>query len=284
MRDRTKCINQPSVLPFIRFLGVGFIALILSACGSGSDTGQPVANNSIVSTGVISDMQIAQALYFDERTPAGFYREDFQDGNYYSISHVKNVDLLPLVNRGGLPVYELASDDFVEAMDWSEQAAGNQLNYKQLVDNSETELYHQFTRMDPAAPQFITLSRVFKSSVLDRSGVDQNQPGNYQGRITLTETTAEQLKLIIEYLWTFTDNNNFGNAVLASYATETEDEFVHIMLQAKLNMSYSTSCDTIEVYEIRYTVPKASGFIWKDEVITRVISARRTGSRLEICQ
>lgn len=276
MTGRIKYINQPLVLQFSRLLELAILSLLLSACGSAE---APVPTSSSVNAGEINDLAIANAVYFDERTPDDFYHEELQDDAFYSISNVKNIDLLPIVNRGGLPAYELVSDDYVEAMGWSEQAAGHDVTYKQLVDNNETMLYQQFTRVDPASPEFIQLHRVIKASVLDRTGVDDY----YKGRITIADMTAAQVKLILEYLWTFTYDNNTGNAVLVSYTTETDDEFIHIMQQARLHMSYAESCDTIEVYDIRYTVEKASGFIWKNEVLTSVISAKRTGDRIEIC-
>ena len=95
--------------------------------------------------------------------------------------------------------------------------------------------------------------------------------------------TAENVKFIIEYLWTFTLSNNFSNAVVESYTTETDSEFVHIMEQARLDLSHSESCDQVKLYEMRYTVPKDSGFIWKEKVLMREFSAKRSGDYLEIC-
>ena len=276
MRSKTKCINQAVVLQFNRFLWAGLFALLLSACSSGSDSN---SEESAAINSTTADMEIAAALYFDQRTPDDFYKEDYQDDKFYLASHVKNIDLLPIVDRQGVTVFELTSDDFTEAMNWSEQSAVFQASYKQLVDNSETLLYRQFTRVDPAAPQFVYLNRVLKASVLDRNGVDDD----YKGRITLTNMTAADVKFIIEYLWTFTIDNNYGNAVLSSSLTETVDTFVYVMQQASLTSSFDDSCDAIEVYDVRYTVPKASGFIWKDEVLEREISAKRSGDFLEIC-
>ena len=230
-------------------------------------------------------MVIANALYFDKRTPAGFYKEDFQNDNFYSVSHVKNTSLLPVVDRAGLAVHELASNDFVEAMTWSDKAAEYQPSYQQLADNTETKLYFQFTRFDPASPQFINMHRVFKASVLDRNGVDRSdENASYKGRITMPNPTAADIKMIVEYLWMFTLSNNYRNAVLESYTTESETEFVHIMKQARLNLNYNGGCDDVEVYEVRYRVPKDSGFIWKEKVLTETFSAKRTDSYLEICQ
>ena len=134
------------------------------------------------------------------------------------------------------------------------------------------------------SPQFVNMHRVFKASVLDRNGVDRNdENASYKGRITLPNLKADDVKLIVEYLWMFTLSNNYRNAVLASYTTETENEFVHTMKQARLNLNYSGGCDDIEVYEVYYRIPKDSGFIWKEKVLTDTFSAKRTDSYLEIC-
>jgi len=279
MKNSGKNSLQPRLIRSIQILLTGLAALLLSACGSSS--GSSSAGNSAEST----EMVIANALYFDKRTPADFYKENFQDDTFYSVSHVKNTSLLPVVDRAGLAVHELASNDFTEAMTWSDKAAEYQPSYQQLADNTETKLYFQFTRFDPASPQFINMHRVFKASVLDRNGVDRSdENASYKGRITMSNPTAADIKLIIEYLWMFTLSNNYRNAVLESYTTETDTEFVHIMKQARLNLNYSGGCDDVEVYEVRYRVPKDSGFIWKEKVLTETFSAKRTDSYLEICQ
>jgi len=278
MSSETKCLNHPIVLQFKRFLCGGLITLLLSACSGGSG-GSDSNNLDKVSASQSEDLVIASALYFDKRTPEDFYQEQSETDDYYVTSHVKNIDLLPLASRGGQPIFELTSDDYTEAMNWSEQAAVLQSSYKQLVEITETLLYRQFTRMDPASPEFVYLQRILKANVLDRNGVNDT----YKGRITLLNMTPEDVKLIIEYLWTFTIDNNFGTAVLSSITTEKDDEYVHVMQQAKLNMSFSDSCDSIEVYDVTYTVARASGFINRSEVLKRVMLAKRTGASLEIC-
>ena len=255
---------------------MGIVVLLLSACGSSAD-------NSSADEAV--NMKIAKALYFDLKTPAGFYKESFQDDVFYSISHIKNTSLIPVIDRDESSSYELPSDDFVEALTWSDTAAEYQLSHEQLIDNTETWLYHQFTRFNPDYPQFINMHRVFKTSVLVRNGVVRSEEDSaYRGRITMLDLTAEKVRQIVEYLWTFTLSNNYSNAVISSYTTETENSFVHIMEQAKLDFSYSESCDLIKLYEIRYTVPKDSGFIWKEKTLMREFSAKRTGDYLEICE
>lgn len=272
----------PSSRKSLCLIAAGLSTLLLVSCSSTTDNQE--ANNNVANAAAASDMAIANALYFNERTPEGFYHENFEDDAFYSVSHVKNVDLLPYSARTGLAVHELASDDFIEAMGWVEQAAGFLQANDQLVDNSETSLYYQFTRVDPASPQFTHMYRVFKANVLDRNGVDRgDEDGEYKGRITSAEITAEKVKLILEYLWLFTISNNYYNTVLDSYTAETADSFIHIMNQASLTTNNNDNCDTIQVYEIRYTIPKVSGFVWKDKSLTHRFSTRRVGDRIETC-
>ena len=254
------------------------ITLFASACTEGDavDGSKMAEDNSLL---------IAKALYFDKRTPDDFYHEESSDNLFTSISHVKNIGILPMDNRTGLSVYELSSNDFVEAMAWDEQATIYQPLYSQLVDNTETELYYQFTRVNPDLPEFVDISRVFKAATLDRSGVDRNDDeGEYQGKIMLTDISSTNVKQVVEYLWMFSFSNNYSNAVLESYTTETADEFIHIMKQAEINFSYNDNCDAIELYEVRYSVAKESGLIWRDKILMDTFSAKRSGVSVDICQ
>lgn len=267
-----------------------FLAFTLSACGGGGGEAsaiEPVtgANAALLSTNVVdNDTAILQAVYFDDRTPDGFYSESYPDSDvYYSTSHVKNVELLPIVDRAGMARYELSTDDFAEALAWSEAAANNQPAYKQLVDNRETELYFEFTRVDLNNPQFVHLSRVFKASAMDRSAVDLNVDGIYNGRITLPTLTADRVKMLMEYFWMFSFSNNTGNAVLASTTTETDTDYVHTMIEAKLTMRAAGQCDTVEVFETTYTVQKDTGDIWNSKQMVREISSKRDGSEIVTC-
>jgi hypothetical protein len=220
------------------------------------------------------DVAIAAAVYTDKRMPEDFYRNNLpNDDVFYTTVNLKNTDLVPISNRLGMASYELSTDDFSQAMEWSETAAGFRPTYKQLVETSQTELYFQFTRVDLDNPQFVDLFRVFKLSALDRSGIDLVNPNGYLGTITIPDVSSQQVKYIIEYLWTFTFSNNYGTAVLLSKITEYESEFVHTLVEARLQDLMSQSCNTIDIVEITYTVDKATGAIHKHELLIRSIFA-----------
>ncbi|MBL4710903.1 MAG: hypothetical protein JKX75_00085 [Gammaproteobacteria bacterium] len=274
-------VNLLVLLNSIRLTLIGLLVYSVVGCGGASDqqsSDDTIGSQALNNTG-LTDLKIAQSVYFDQRIPDEFYQEQYSNDAYYNTSHIKNTDLLSLVDKVGVAIFDLSSDDFNEALAWSEQAENFQSIYKQLVGNSETSLYHQFSRVDPASPEFIFLQRVFKLSILDRNGINDD----YKGRITIAGMTAADVKLIVEYLWTFTISNNYGYAVLSSTTVETVDDFIHTMLQANLTMSFNENCDLIEVYEINYTVSKASGFIMKSDVLKRVITSKRTGDYIEIC-
>lgn len=270
-----------------------FLSLTLSACGGGgqgssTETAGGNSSASLSSVGVnvdaYNDMDILRALYLNVRTPAGFHSETYPYSDvYYSTSHVKSAELLPIAHRAGVARYELSTDDFAEALDWSEQAAILMPMYKQLVDTRETDLYFEFTRVNLNYPQFVHLSRVFKSSAIDRSGVDLTQPGTYQGRITLQTLPADRVKMIMEYFWTFSFSNNTGNAVLKSYTTETDTDYIHKMEEAKLITGPLGQCDTVEIFETTYLVEKETGDIWKYQEMTREISSKYNEGEFEVC-
>lgn len=72
--------------------------------------------------------------------------------------------------------------------------------------------------------------------------------------------------------------------MLESYITESDNEFMHIMQQADLYMSYGEACDTIDISEIRFSISKVSGFIWRSELKTGAISTKQVGNNIEMCK
>ena len=264
------------------YTGVLLIMFTLVACGI--ETKQTSETVLQMRADTDNEYAVMAAIYSDQRTPDGFYQESLPDADQYTIHHVKNTALL----AGGMsltsPVYELSSNDFTESLQWSESAALQRATYRQLVDNTETDLYFQFTRFDPDDPVQTHYYRVFKDDALDRSGYDKNNPGDYQGKIMMPMFTAEQVKYIIEYLWQFTYSNNYGNAVLESYTSETGSEYTHIMNEARLTMGVDGGCDTIKVFEIQYTVQKGNGKIWKNEYPMYQFSSAHDNSEYLLCE
>lgn len=269
-------INIQEANKFSTNLSIALItALLLSAC---NDQSSQITNDISM-----DDSAIMEAIYFDHRIPDDFYRENFPNDTYHSISHVKNVDLMLPAASSGLPRYELSANNFSEALDWSETSATLQPTYRELTDNTHTELYFQFTRVDQSNPEFVHINRVLKKTALDRSNVDLDSSDDYQGRILIQPLTKDSVKNVVEYFWTFSYSNNYGNTVLDSSTVEIEDEFIHILQEARLQMNPLGNCDTIELFETHYTVEKNSGDVHKNTVHIRNISSRRDGWEPTTC-
>ena len=248
----------------------------LSGCGGSTGTG-PTTSAQQLSIDT-SDHAIATLLYDDVRVPDGFYQEPTSTDVFTSTSHIRNTDLIPVASRHVVMAYDLSTDDFADVVNWSEQAASMQVVAGNLVDSTETSLYHQVSRVDSASPQFVQRHRVYKSSVFNRDGIDEH----YRGRINLPAITADDVKAIIEYQWMFTMYNNYGNAVISSTTNETADGFEHVMLQARLQLATS-GCDRVEVYRVTYEVDEADGNIWRSSTLEREFDAELDGSQVKVC-
>ncbi|MGD8886215.1 MAG: hypothetical protein PVF34_11355 [Gammaproteobacteria bacterium] len=277
-------------------IGLG-VALMLGGCqqgGGNADTSstqsqgvsviqQDAGQTTVTGISTWSDADIAQAVYTDRRVPEDFYQLDSSDDAFYTTYQLKNTDLVAPADRDGLPVYELSTNDFSEALQWTETAAGHRPVYKQLVDTTETDLYFEFTRVDLNNPQFVDRYRVLKRSVVNRDGVDLSHPDNYHGTVTAVSASAELVKTLDEYFWTFSAANNYGIAVLESTIAENTDAFSHAMVEARLQPAFDGSCDTITVVNVTYSTDKASGDIYTMENVIHTVYAQRNAYGFELC-
>lgn len=272
----------------LQIISVLFITLTISACGPESQ--MPVDGPEQVQTNkhkniIDDDVAIMDAIYLNKRIPDDFYNEANNDsGVFYMTKNIQNVDLLPQADRVGVARYELSTNDFTEAFEWSETSAVNQPVYRELIDNTETDLYFEFTRVDFNYPQFIYKTRVLKANVIDRSAVDLNHPEEtYQGNFTTQLISTDLVKMIVEYFWTFTYHNNAGNAVLESTTIETETNYIHTLVEAALSKGLTNQCDIIEVSVSTYDIDKNTGDIWRTIEVVRRISSVSIYGVSEIC-
>lgn len=258
---------------------------VLSACGGGGGGGSEVKDVA-AKTATNVDQSIMQALYFDQRTPDDFYQLSFDEANFSSLAHVKNIDILVPADRLNLAIYELSSNDFAQALAWSEAAENLLPVYRDLVDTRETDLYFEFTRVNMAAPETSHFSRVFKLSALDRSGVDRRVAADDRvnlGVMPPSSVTVSQVKAVVEYLWLFSSHNNYGYAVLSSDVQEQANTVVYNMREARLAFAYTASCDRTRLYEVLYVVDKATGSITRSVSEQRTFLSQRNGDQLSLC-
>jgi hypothetical protein len=264
---------------------------VLSGCSDSSDKPESSDNQNTAQrvgaagTGADDTLRILDSIYNNRRTPDGFYSETQPDpGVYQSINQIKNINVMaPADYNDDTPRFELCADDFSQALDWSLTASSGLGN---LVDNSEDILFYQFSYTPPATPQQSNLQRVFKCSVIDRSALDIREPDGQLGRYTEIVQNPDRIKLLIEYLWTFSEYNNYGNAILSSNISDAGDVYQHDMEHARLIPAVNSvaECDTVELYRVRYRIDKISGEITVTESLLNTIRSRYENGNMEVCE
>jgi hypothetical protein len=247
----------------------------LAACGGGGSAGsgaRPVPQ---------SDLQIAGMLYTDSaRTPAGFAKESPRPDLASAVTfHLKNSNL----DSSATTDFELCSDDFAQALTWSETAAGTGAAYTDLVETSETADFFEFVRAPRTASGGLIRARIFKCAYVDRSQNDLRLASGAAGVLNARPIEATTLRGLAEYLWQFTTYNNFGHAVLTSSGSDAGGAWRHSLVIANLQADPSGACDRIDVIEWRHDEDKAGGQLQRIELPLWSFGARRGYAGAELC-
>ena len=272
------------------------LSIMLSSCGGGEsdsssepsgldDSQHTTQQVSAGGTGEDNTRQVLESIYYNRRTPSGFHSEIQPDpGVYQTIRHIKNTDIMdPASIDTSTPHYELCTNDFTEALAWSTIASAN---LGELVDNSDYILYYQFTYSPLATPEISNIQRIYKCNILDRSGIDIRNPGDTRGKYTEPNQNVANIKLLIEYLWSFTEFNNYGNAILNSTVTDTTENFSLHMDHARLTsaVELNSTCDRIDLYRVSYQIDKISGNITVSESRQLAIDSIFENQEIRICE
>ena len=267
----------------------------LAACGGGGAGDSPpaasapapgVAPSQPVARAVPeSDLDIARRVYAGAaRTPEGFYQEPQAPWTgQVTTAHLKNGDLETLAE--GEPRRELCTDDWNEALAWSEQAAARLPAASDLVETGGNERWFEFTRALRTVEPSYSRQRVFRCAYLDRSGVDLDRPSGHAGRLNVRPLDAAALALASEYLWQFTSFNNFGHAVLASRAAGAGREApAHEIVIASLRRAEAaTDCDEIAVHAWTHAADATNGALTLDDRLLWRFAARERAGVIELC-
>lgn len=258
---------------------------MLSAAGCGGASGTavspltPAAQYGITS----SNLEIATTLYQDSaRTPAGFYADPAPPGeSYVATLHVTSSAVaLPAATD-----FELCSDDWNQALQWSEAAATTRGTYSNLVGNSSTSRYFEFDRLRPGTPQIYVRQRIYRCSYLDRSGTVAGVGAGPAGTLNVRPLAGSDLKLLSEYLWRFTAWNNYGSAVLVSEPDPVDTNLTHALVVATLVADGAApGCDRIDVLAWRHKVAVSSGALARSLAPLWSFNARQGAAGAESCQ
>lgn len=251
-------------------------ALALAGCGGsgGAPTQETVAAD--VSD---DDLQLAKLAYSPEqRVPEQFYQEVrlYPDRSEFRF-HVKASDVG--LDNGGND-FDLCSNDFAEALQWSAQSAISRQFDTSLSGTAETDWYFQFERTINDDEPGMLINRVFKCASFDRTG--SNVIG-FAGRIAKDNVDAADLRFVSEYLWQFSVYNNALNAVSSSATEATGLGHVIERVAVLVGGGSRAGCDRIEVWHWRHELDPGNGDLVSEQQFVYGFDARQTNGQVVLC-
>jgi hypothetical protein len=264
---------------------IATIALV--SCGGGGGGSSPTnpspGAQSLSRPVEQTDLEIAQAIYGGTpRTPADFQMDSPASGHeFVSTTHLKNTDIDRDVIASA-PQFELCTDDWNQALGWSETSAVNAPQYADLVETNDDTRYFEFGRVRQGTPELYQRARVFKCAYLNRATANLRAASGAAGQLNRRPLTGAELRAISEYLWQFTTYNNFGHVVLKSANTDSATLVQHTLYIGSLTRKgLSAACDRIDVIAWRHSAD-SSGALTLGVQTLFTFGARENGA-IELC-
>jgi hypothetical protein len=258
----------------------------LAACGGGGG-GAPATSGAQAPSppaGGLTSLEIAELVYTDrQRTPSGFYAEAPRyDAAYATLTHLKTTDLSG-AGAGTVP-HEVCSNDFAQALAWSEDALLRAGTAADLVETNGGDRTHEFVWVTRTTPAAHVLHRVLKCTWLDRSGTDLRAASGPAGRYGKPAFNATDLRQLGEYLWTFGTGNNAGHAVLASTAASaTAGTLAHTLEEAVLVRGATGSCDRVETWRNVLSAAIGDGQLTRTMTLVASFNVERVNGVARLC-
>jgi hypothetical protein len=272
--------------PQLRWQVLAATAWLLSGCGGGGGDDSSSSAAAITPPRAVeqTDLQIASAIYGGgPRTPNGFYAESAPSGHAnVATTHLKNTDIDPDL-PGSAPQFELCTNNWDEALNWSEVSAHRSSQYANLVATNDDTRYFEFGRMRSGTPDIYVQARVYKCAHLNRTAANLRAASGAAGQLNARPLTADELQRTSEYLWQFTMYNNFGNVVLKSSRSigTPLEHTLHIAQLVRSGMS--VSCDRIDVIAWRHRADSTSGALTLEVQTLWSFGARETAGVAQLC-
>jgi len=210
-----------------------------------------------------SDNKLRSFAYSGSRGHPEFYREDASRGHPY---YENTISVRTETDKW----IELSTGTRDSALAWSEASATSSAYYRDLVSESETEKYYEFRRVYSAHPRDVILSRVHKSSYLDRSMFDRFHPSPVLGVFRPRPIDEANARELIEYMWANSRLVEFGRP-LSRGLVESETGFAE-----EITYSYTVGgdwgvCDSIVLGRAIVTVDKSTGMITREVEVLREV-------------
>jgi len=259
----------------LRALCLALAALVLACCGGGGSQGASAPGAAYGIT--LSNLEIATQLYLDtRRTPPGFLADPAPPGaGVVATHHLSSSELTMPVPAS----YEVCTNDWNEALGWSEATATQGGSYASLVGTSATSHYFEFDRTLPGTPSVLLRQRVYQCTYLDRSDSSAAVISGPAGILNVQPRDATAMRELSEYLWHFTAWNNFGSAVLASVPDTGAADLGHALVIAELARdAVSAGCDRVTVQRWRHSLNAATGELQRSLATLWSFSARQSGT------
>lgn len=262
------------------------VALALSACGGGSGGDATATAASFAPPRPVeqSDLQIASAIYSGgSRTPTGFATEAPPNvQGIVATSHLKNTDVDP-----GVPVsaaqFELCTNDWNEALTWSETSAHNKAQYAGLVATNDDPRYFEFARVQGGSPDVYVQARIYKCAYLNRSTANLRESNGAAGQLNVRPLGSDELRRTSEYLWQFTTYNNFGNVVLKSAGSNATAPEHTLFIATLARGGMSATCDRIDVVAWRHRLDATTGALTLEMQTLWTFGARESAGIAQLC-
>ncbi len=265
-----------------RRASIAAVAASLCACGGGAS--QPFAQPQNARPVPQSDLQIAELLYTDSaRTPADFYAEPAPVSSYTTTYHIKNSDVTAVAEPQD-PIFELCTNDWNQALAWSETVALAEPVYSDLSATDTNEHFYEFVRTPRTSSLGPQQMRVYRCDFLDRLGVDLHHATTAAGHVNKRPIAATDLKWIAEYLWRFSSYNNVDDLVLKSAAVAGVSDQTHELTLAQLERGGGVSgCDRVRVFAWRYRAAPDTGLLVSTQTDLWTFDARSDSGNTQLC-
>ncbi len=136
---------------------------LFAACSGGSGSGAGVGPQPTGNLALPSDEEILSMVYSDTyRTPPDFYTDPRSlMVEATTIHHIRNTTGMSAEELPDDPApYELCTDDFDQALGWSEADNAGRTVSGALVDTVETARYFEFVRTLNGLPDWLGYGRI----------------------------------------------------------------------------------------------------------------------------
>ena len=245
----------------------------LAACSGGAGT-EP-APGAVAS---VDPLAAARAAYgVTARRPADFYAEtDPYPDRLTLTAHVRALDVDPDAASNA----ELCTNDVAAASNWFVQTANGYSDRAQQTGGRETEWFIEREYDLATVPDSMLRLRVFQCTAVDRA-VDGN---DIVARVNLPTIGADSLKFVVEYLFTFSAENNALNAIVASSADSAAGDPGHTLVRVHVRKFQGAGgCDRLELWQDTYVYSFADRLLRRRSTMIDTFAARVVGGDAELC-